>query len=204
MMNFILKSIFGGILISLGGFAFLSAGMPIIGAVLFAFGLCSVVLTRSKLFTGLSGFCETFGDYGSLFGVLICNVIGCFLMGYVAKDLDVSHIIEARLNAGWLKIILLSICTGMIMTIAVNYAKFSLDRNYGNLHLGIEYWLPLLLGVPLFIICGMPHCIADAFYYSVYFWGVEPFDTSVLLVWLYSIIGNFIGCILPTKLFDIY
>lgn len=49
--EFILKSIFGGILISLGGFVYISSGMSIIGAILFAFGLISVVLTKSNLFT---------------------------------------------------------------------------------------------------------------------------------------------------------
>lgn len=192
MKNFIIKSIFGGILISLGSFCYVSTGMEIIGAILFAFGLISVVLTQSNLFTGKSGFFINKKEFYDLFIMLILNIIGCVIIGFIAKEyIKTDTIVIKRLSSEIYNIFLMSICTGMIMTISVKYAK---ENN----------WLPLLFGVPTFIICGMPHCIADAFYYSVYFWGAEPFNTSVLLVWLYSIIGNFIGCILPTKLFDIY
>jgi formate/nitrite transporter FocA (FNT family) len=55
--------------------------------------------------------------------------------------------------------------------------------------------LILLLGVPLFIICGFPHCVADAFYYLT-----VPTDftlahiTDLLILYPSLVIGNFIGC----------
>jgi formate/nitrite transporter FocA (FNT family) len=55
--------------------------------------------------------------------------------------------------------------------------------------------LPLLFGIPLFINCGFPHCIADAFYYLC-----VPFDflyanmSAVLVFYVSIVIGNFIGC----------
>ena len=67
MKNFIIKSIFGGILISLGAFCYVSTGMEIIGAILFAFGLISVVLTQSNLFTGKSGFFTNKKEFYDLF-----------------------------------------------------------------------------------------------------------------------------------------
>lgn len=191
MREFVLKSILGGILISLGGFVYLASGMTIIGAVLFAFGLITVILSGANLFTGKSGFCNSLEDYVRLIWILLLNVVGCFMMGYVAKHMDVSTIIEARLRKGLVDILLLSVCTGMIMTIAVNYGKR-------------KEMLPLLFGVPLFITCGMPHCIADAFYYSIYYWQTYSLSLGLLCVWVVSIIGNFIGCILPTKLFKIW
>lgn len=190
MKDFILKSILGGILISLGGFVYLSAGIPIVGAILFAFGLITVISSGSNLFTGKSGFCNNWKDYGKLILILLLNVVGCLMIGYVAKHMDVTPIIEARLGNDLISILLLSICTGMIMTISVGYGKQ-------------DFLLPLLFGVPLFILCGMPHCIADAFYYSVYFWQNLSFDMNLLWIWLVSIGGNFVGCILPTKLFKI-
>jgi formate/nitrite transporter FocA (FNT family) len=72
------------------------------------------------------------------------------------------------------------------MTTAVNFAK------QGET---IKQWLPLLLGVPLFILCGFPHCIADAFYYLTC-----PFELLlqnkgiILLNYLCIVLGNFIGC----------
>lgn len=188
--EFILKSIFGGILISLGGFVYVSSGMSIIGAILFAFGLISVVLSKSNLFTGKSGFCETSQDFINLLYILILNIIGCFAMGYIGHNLDTSSIVYARLNKSIIDIFLLSVGTGMIMTIAVNYAKQ-------------DKWLPLLFGVPLFIICGMPHCIADAFYYSSYFWSNLNLNSEIFYIYFITIFGNFIGCLLPTKIFNI-
>ncbi len=55
--------------------------------------------------------------------------------------------------------------------------------------------LPLLFGVPLFIMCGFPHCVADAFYYLC-----VPLDfliahaPDVLLFYVSIVIGNFVGC----------
>ena len=56
-------------------------------------------------------------------------------------------------------------------------------------------WLPLLFCVPMFIFCGFPHCVADAFYYltcSLSFWGEHLW--SILLLYLCIVIGNFVGC----------
>ena len=111
-------------------------------------------------------------------------------MGYIGHNLDTSSIVYSRLNKSILDIFLLSVGTGMIMTIAVNYAKQN-------------KWLPLLFGVPLFIICGMPHYIADAFYYSSYFWSNLNLNSEIFYVYSITIFGNFIGCLLPTKIFNI-
>ena len=53
--------------------------------------------------------------------------------------------------------------------------------------------LPLLLGVPVFILCGFAHCIADAFYFltAPYEQLLEP---MVLIVYASEVLGNFVGC----------
>ena len=55
MRKTIIDSILAGICISLGGVAFLKVG-GIVGAVLFSFGLITVVCYKMKLYTGVSGF----------------------------------------------------------------------------------------------------------------------------------------------------
>jgi 16S rRNA (guanine(966)-N(2))-methyltransferase RsmD len=55
--------------------------------------------------------------------------------------------------------------------------------------------LALLFGVPLFINCGFPHCLADAFYYltvPVAYTGAHLAELAVLYPCL--VIGNFVGC----------
>ena len=49
--------------------------------------------------------------------------------------------------------------------------------------------------MPLFIICGFPHCVADVFYYLT-----VPVDfltenfARVLLLYACIVTGNFVGC----------
>ena len=52
MINKLLRAIFAGMAIALGGWAYLSAPNPIIGAVIFACGLLTVRLYQLHLFTG--------------------------------------------------------------------------------------------------------------------------------------------------------
>jgi formate/nitrite transporter FocA (FNT family) len=53
--------------------------------------------------------------------------------------------------------------------------------------------LPLIFGVPVFILCGFAHSIADAFYFLV-----SPFtqlwQTESLIVYIAEVLGNFVGC----------
>ena len=53
--------------------------------------------------------------------------------------------------------------------------------------------LTLLLGVPVFILCGFAHSIADAFYFLV-----SPAEhllrAEVLWVYVAEVLGNFVGC----------
>lgn len=175
MINFILKAILAGILISIGCIVNLSVG-GIFGAILFSFGLTSVILTKSKLFTGMAGFCECLKDYKILILVLIFNFIGCLIVGYLV-DIDASQIVLNRLNSSLSHIFIYSIGTGIIMSISVKYARES------------NNFIPLLLGIPTFILCGMPHCIADICYYSI-----EGWQITYILPWIISIFGNFIGC----------
>ena len=57
-------------------------------------------------------------------------------------------------------------------------------------------YLPLLYGVPVFIMCGLPHSIADAFYYWVAILNGE-FEAWIITAWIMSVVGNYIGCNLP-------
>ena len=78
---------------------------------------------------------------------------------------------------------LLGIGCGFIMTTAVKFAK---DK---------DKYLPLLFGVPVFILCGFLHSIADAFYISVLpFEFLESNFNVILYNYIGIVIGNFIGC----------
>ena len=183
----LLRSAFlAGVCIGIAGFGYL-AEKSIVGAVLFAFGLLTVVHYCLKLYTGTAGFIRK-GEVGSLLLILLGNIVGCLAVALIARcspmplQETAQAVLEGRLAVGPLKGGVLAIGCGFIMTTAVTFARQGKN-------------LPLLFGVPLFIMCGFPHCVADAFYYlcvPLDFWSAHIGE--ILLFYLSIVLGNFIGC----------
>lgn len=178
------SSILAGFCIGIAGFSFLAAGAPL-GTLLFAGGLISVVSYKLKLFTGTAGFIKK-DEVGQLALILAGNIVGCVLMALLSRvsPLPVqeaaSKLLDARLATGPLKCGALAIGCGFLMTTAVTFARK-------------DKWLPLLFCVPLFIVCGFPHCIADAFYYLACPLG-QLLSWRVLALYACIVLGNFVGC----------
>ena len=90
MKNLLRSSIFAGIAIGTAGFGFLAAGVQseaygsLAGAVLFSFGLLTVVGYKLKLYTGTAGFIMK-NEVGSLFMILLGNIAGCFIASLLAR-----------------------------------------------------------------------------------------------------------------------
>lgn len=193
MIKILRSSIFAGIAIGTAGFGFLASGIQsetygsLVGAVIFSFGLLTVLGYKLKLYTGTAGFFQK-GELGQLFMILLGNIIGCFCVSLMARvtPMDIQsaaeNILGLRLRTGALRCGLLGIGCGFIMTSAIQFAR---DKQY----------LLLMLGVPLFIVCGFTHCIADAFFYlcvPIAFWKVHILE--ILSVYVCIVLGNLIGC----------
>lgn len=186
MNRLIRSSILAGITIGIAGFGYLAIG-GLAGAILFSFGLLTVVGYKLKLYTGTAGFVNK-GEFVDLLVILLGNIVGCLLVGLLtrASNLELQaaaqKILEVRLQNGALRCGLLGIGCGFIMTTAVTFSR---EKNY----------LPLLFGVPLFIICGFTHCVADAFYYlSVPIDFLKVHFLEIIGVYVSIVLGNFIGC----------
>lgn len=193
MIKLLRSSIFAGIAIGAAGFGFLASGVQseaygsLAGAVLFSFGLLTVVGYKLKLYTGTAGFIRR-NEVGQLLLILSGNIIGCMLAALLSRvsPLEIQeaaqNILELRLRTGAVRCGLLGIGCGFIMTTAVQFAR---QKQY----------LPLLFGVPLFIVCGFTHCVADAFYYlcvPLTFWKAHALE--ILAVYACIVTGNLIGC----------
>ena len=180
------SSFLAGVCIGIAGFGFL-AEKSIIGAVLFAFGLLTVVHYGMKLYTGTAGFIRR-GEVGTLLLILACNIVGCLAVALMVRCSPLplqdtaQKILEGRLATGPLRGGVLAIGCGFIMTTAVTFARQGKH-------------LPLIFGVPLFIMCGFPHCVADAFYYlCVPVSYLADNAVSVLTFYVSIVLGNFVGC----------
>ena len=177
------ESLLSGILIGLGSAGYLALG-GILGSVIFAFGLIGVVTFGIPLYTGKAGVLKI-DESWTLVRIWFWNVIGCILVGllikYAGSDTSITNamtIVDGRFEAGWLKAMLRSIGCGLIIDLSVYQFRKS-----GSL-------IPILFGVPLFILCGFYHSIADIVYLTVSWrWSPE-------IYWYYPTIflGNYVGC----------
>ena len=156
---------------------------------MFAFGLMSVTISKADLFTGKAGFLP-YKESLQLLPMVVLNAAGCLITAYIASyntsegvATTLDTIMAAREAASWHMLLMTSIGTGVIVTLAV----------YG---VRKGTYLPLLYGVPVFIMCGLPHSIADAFYYWVAILRGD-FAAWMIVAWLWSVVGNYIGCNLP-------
>ena len=179
------RAILAGISISIGCIVFLRVG-GVAGAVLFSFGLLTVVHFQWPLYTGKAGFVHA-NKSDSLFLLLtlLGNIVGCALTAaYAAYALPAlsdlaGNIVSARMDKGPVACMLLAIGCGFIMTAAVMFGRH-------------KQFLPLLFGVPVFILCGFAHSIADAFYFLAQ--PAEGLTLGLLWVYLGEVLGNLIGC----------
>lgn len=184
--NLSLSSILAGLCISIGCIVNLMVGSGPLGAVLFTFGLITVVHYKYALYTGTAGFVSSLKDIGILFWfILLGNLLGCYITSevitYAIPDITekANSIVIARSHVDMWQAFIRAIFCGFLMTTAVKFAREN-------------RWLPLLFAVPVFILAGFYHSIADAFYICA-----ADFNTITDVVrvnWGMTILGNFVGC----------
>lgn len=190
------SSLLSGVFVGIAGFGYLAgrnngiefeSTREMFGSILFAFALLGVVNYKLLLYTGSAGFI-TRHEKVRIVQILLGNIAGCALVALLSRcsampiQEGAQALLESRLNVGIWRGGLLAIGCGFIMTTAVTFAR------KGNN-------LPLLIGVPLFILCGFPHCVADAFYYlaaPIDYW--KAHWDSILLFYIAIVLGNFVGC----------
>ena len=174
------SSLFAGILIGLGAFGYLALG-GIPGAVIFAFGLIGIVLTKTLLYTGQAGVLRNIWDVTKIwfFNILACVVIGLLVWYLGGEPVErAKTVVAGRLAVDPVRVFLKALGCGLIIDIAC-FAY-------------IESWniLPLLFGVPLFILCGFYHSIADV----VYIVAAGTWNNGLLLYYPLIVMGNYAGC----------
>lgn len=180
MSNDTRLSLFAGLLIGLGAYGFLALG-GIPGAIIFAFGLVGVVLTGSLLYTGKAG---VLTDIGAVTKIWFWNVVACIVVGLMVYAIGgepferAQSIVAGRFAQGPWRSFLRAVGCGIIIDISVYLYRVS------------KSLIPILFGIPLFILCGFYHSIADVVYL------VAAFKWSPAILWYYPIIvlGNYVGC----------
>lgn len=187
MKILIKKSILASLLIACGVGIQLTIGNPI-GAFLFAFGLLGVCALEANLYTGKIGLLWR-TKRKQLIIMLFVNLISAWLFGFLLSISNPNLVIEAEnrilsweFSAGFF---LDSILCGMIMYImVVIYKRKSVE--------GIAI---IILGIPLFIMSGFQHCIANMIILGI----AKTLSPHIITV----IIGNTLGSIVADILNNI-
>ncbi len=180
------KGLCGGVIIGFGGVAFLLSPDKIIGAILFAIGLISVIIFQANLFTGKIGYItKNSENIKNLWLMLLLNIVGASVVGLIFSPIcheAAAALINRKLQINLLDAFIKSIGCGVSIQLAV-----SLFKKTNNI-------VTIILPVVTFILCGFEHCIANTFYYVS---ALDIISIGVFLKYLIVyVIGNSIGAII--------
>lgn len=187
------SSLMAGIFIGMASLGYVRTGGTWLGILLFACGLIGCIWYSLYLYTGWIGYAR-WRDYDFTHWILLGNICGTGLVAWIALSClpglpdQAAIITQARLDKTWWEAFCLGIPCGLLMSFAVAPFKPGVPPER-------KTWLPLLFAVPMFIICGFLHSIAD----SAYFWfmGLRWIWENlgdVVAVWFSVVFGNLIGC----------
>lgn len=184
------KSLFGGvaagIMVGIGGAVFMACDNRYVGAVLFSVALLSICMLDFYLFTGKVGFIAekfSFSDLGNLIIGLVGNFVGATAVGYLVSFAKPDLIEKAvasctnKLSNGLLTDFVLGILCGILMYVSVKIYKEK-DSVWG-----------ILFCIPVFILCGFEHSIANMFYFAL----ANMLGGDYFLFILMVILGNAVG-----------
>ncbi|MBR6376799.1 MAG: formate/nitrite transporter family protein [Oscillospiraceae bacterium] len=189
MLKSIRSGLAAGILISLGGSVFLACDSRYVGAGLFTVALLCICLRGYALYTGRVGYLPEDHSQAAVSALLLCllgNSIGTVLCGWAIRIAlpklgeTAMTICSAKLEQSWLQTVLRGLFCGVLMYLAVSIYR---DR---------KTVLAIVFCVPVFILAGFEHSVADIFYFAAS--GLVSLK-AFAFIWL-VILGNSLGGVL--------
>ena len=179
-----------GVLISIGGTVFLSCDNKYVGAVLFSVALVCICLKGYYLFTGKIGYMTEShkrSDILNLITGLFGNALACILCALLIKITIPAVSVSAEVlcrgkleNQTVIATFIRAVFCGVLMYLAVSIFRDAKTP------------IGILFCVPVFILSGFEHSIADIFYFSV---SSEFLSRSVIFI-ITVIFGNSVGGVL--------
>ena len=192
-IKILLRALAAGMMISIGGTIYLTLDNKMLGAFLFSIGLFAICAYGLNLYTGKIGYLiDNKIEYiNELIITLGGNFIGTIFCGYALRFTRVApklvntavSICNTKLNDNLISIFILSMFCGIIMYLAVDL--FKKIKDFGK-------YVPIFMGITIFILAGFEHCVANMYYFSV----ANMWTLKTVLYVLIMILGNSVGSIL--------
>ena len=182
MYGVFIKAILSGFMIAFGCIIYLMCPNKMVGALLFSFGLLTIVCRELYLFTGKIGYIRQVGIVNILLTIL-GNFVGTYLLGTVIQLTrlpiaeSVSSVVSTKLNDSIPSLFILSIACGVMMYLAVDSYKKS------------RSWLFVILPVVIFILSGFEHSIANMCYFTL----ANAWELRTFLLIGVMLLGNAVG-----------
>ncbi len=184
----VLSGVSAGMLIAVGGSVYLACDNKYVGAVLFSVALLCICFRGYSLFTGKVGFmAEKHGkrEWSVLLLGLLGNAIAAIGLGFAIRFAlpqlgdKAADICIAKLAQDTLSALIRALFCGVLMYMAVGIYRD------GKSVLGI------LFCIPVFILSGFEHSVADMFYF-----GASAIINARSLLYLFLIVvGNAAGAL---------
>ena len=176
----LLRSILAGMCIGIGGCVYIGCDVKWVGAILFAVGLYTILTYGMDLYTGKVGYAvDNPPSYvKDLLVIVVGNFIGTFILGMMMPLSGAEALVAKKLDDFELMSVLFKgVLCGILMFIAADTFKTGKGP------------LATFLCVPVFILAGFEHSIADMFYFC----SAMEFSLDALAFIVVVIIGNAIG-----------
>ncbi len=186
MLKGIIDGVLAGMLVSIGGTVLLSCESSVIGAVLFSIALLVICYRGYSLYTGKIGYMvlsHTGKDVMILLTGLLGNLIGTALCGFAVTYALPDRAAKAavmwgnKMQIAYPAVFVRAIFCGILMYLAVAIWKDSRSP------------LGIFLCVPVFILSGFEHSIADLFY----FFASGAWSGRAVLFLVIVVLGNTVG-----------
>ncbi|MBO6002960.1 MAG: formate/nitrite transporter family protein [Mailhella sp.] len=195
MLETLIRSVMAGMLIGMGCCIYASVPDHVVGSMLFAFGLMSVIQYKLCLYTGMVGLAGRGVSLKKLLLVLSGNVAGAILLWTVTAPSGLAFVPQleaiaaAKLAARPLYgIAAAAFLCGMLMELGVSVWRSGSEAHTAKSFITVT-------AVMIFILIGAEHSIADAFY--VLFSG-EPLYRRAFFILLCAL-GNAAGGIAANR-----
>lgn len=189
MLSTFISGISAGVLIAIGGTVFLSCDSRYAGALLFAVALLCICWKGYYLFTGKIGYVTEDHSAENVLRLVVglaANLLTTLLLGLLLRyalpniGLTAEGLCAAKLQQSFLQTLIRASFCGILMYLAV-----SVYREQKTV-LGIVFC------IPVFILSGFEHSIADMFYFGA----AGKMSFSVIGFIAAVVLGNTLGSVL--------